>query len=247
MDEQGSRPLIGITGRSDTSARLLNAPMHSVGQTYTRAVHRVGGTPLIIPPIAREADWPELLARLDGLMLTGGEDIGPAHYGQKPEAWTGHADEERDRSELGLVRHWLATGKPLLAICRGHQLLNVASGGDLYQEISTRVPNALDHGYVPGRPMEQPVHIVDIQPDSRLAQILNGVRVEVNSAHHQAVARPGENLQIVARSSDGVVEATEDPHHPFCLSVQWHPEAMLKISDRMLPLFAAFVEAAVDA
>jgi putative glutamine amidotransferase len=180
-------------------------------------------------------------------MLTGGEDIGPAHYGQRPEAWTGQADEERDRSELGLVRRWLATGKPLLAICRGHQLLNVASGGALYQEISTYIPNALDHGYVPGRPMEQAVHVVNIEPESRLSEVLDAIRVEVNSAHHQAVVKPGENLRIVARASDGVVEATEDPDHPFCLSVQWHPEAMLKISDSMLPLFAAFVEAAVEA
>jgi putative glutamine amidotransferase len=220
--------------------------MHSVGLTYTRAVHRVGGVPLIIPPITREADWVALLKRLDGLLLTGGEDIAPAHYGQRREAWTGRPDEERDASELGLVRRWLATDKPLLAICRGHQLLSVASGGSLYQEISTHVPNALDHGYVPGRPMERPVHSADLQQNSRLAEILDQDRVEVNSAHHQAVAQPGSGLEIVARAPDGVVEATENPDHPFCLSVQWHPEAMLKVSETMLPLFAAFVAAATD-
>jgi putative glutamine amidotransferase len=122
--------------------------------------------------------------------------------------------------------------------------LNVALGGELCQEISAHVEDALDHAYVPGRPMERPVHTVEMPPESHLAQILNTVQLPVNSAHHQAVIRPGDSLEIVARAPDHVVEATEMRDHPFCLSVQWHPEAMLKVSDSMLPLFVAFVEAA---
>ncbi|MGC9467166.1 MAG: gamma-glutamyl-gamma-aminobutyrate hydrolase family protein [Anaerolineae bacterium] len=239
------RPLIGITGRKDTSARLLNAPMHSVGVTYTRAVHLAGGTPVIVPPLTRDVDWPPLLEQLDGLLLSGGEDIAPAYYGQETEPWTGRVDEERDQSEIGLVRIWLATGKPLLAICRGHQVLNVALGGSLIQDIMAQVPNALDHATVPGRPMEQVVHTVEIELGSRLSEILGDTELAVNSAHHQAVALPGKGLSPIAHAPDGVLEATELPNHPFCVTVQWHPEAMLRTSRTMLPLFTAFVVAAV--
>lgn len=218
--------------------------MHSVGVTYTRAIHQTGGTPLIIPPLTQEVDWSGLLAHLDGLLLSGGEDIAPTHYGQALEPWTGRVDQERDHSELGLVRAWLALGKPLLGICRGHQVLNVALGGTLLQDIASQVPDALDHAYTPARPMERDVHTVDLTPDSRLAVIMGGTHFTVNSAHHQAVTEPGANLEIIANAPDGVVEATEFPEHPFCISVQWHPEAMLKRSETMRPLFAAFVRAA---
>jgi putative glutamine amidotransferase len=240
---QRTRPLIGITGRKDSSARLLRASLHSVGETYTRAVHRAGGTPVIIPPLTQEVDWKGLLERLDGLLLSGGEDITPDMYGQASSPWTGQVDGERDSSEIGLVRLWLAGGKPLLAICRGHQLLNVALGGTLMQDIAAQIQDALDHGYLPGRPMEFAVHTVDAAPESRLAAILGGVSFPVNSAHHQAVAQAGRGLAVVAWASDGVIEATEMPDHPFCLAVQWHPEAMLRVSTAMLPLFEAFVRA----
>jgi putative glutamine amidotransferase len=217
--------------------------MHSIGATYTRAIHRAGGTQVMLPPVMQEADWPGLLQRLDGLLLSGGEDIAPEAYGQEREAWTGRVDEERDHAELGLVQRWLDLGKPLLAICRGHQVLNVALGGTLLQDVMTQHPNALDHAYFPGRPMENPVHEVEIQPESRLARILDDTRLAVNSAHHQAVAEPGCTLVVVARAPDDIIEATELPNHRYCISVQWHPEAMLKLSTSMLPLFRTFVEA----
>jgi len=239
-----ARPLIGITGRKDTSARLLNSPMVSVGETYIRAIHRVGGTPVIIPPLMKEADWQLLLERVDGLLLSGGEDVAPRHYGQAHEAWMGGVDEERDAAELGLVSRWLSLRRPLLAICRGHQVLNVALGGTLYQDIAAYIPNALDHAYTPARPMENSVHSVELASDSRLAVILGGTTFEVNSAHHQAIQTTGDGLRTVGRAPDGVNEAIEHTTHPFCLSVQWHPEAMVKLSDTMWPLFKAFVDAA---
>ncbi len=217
--------------------------MHAIGATYIRAIQRAGGTPVVIPPVMLEADWPVLIDRLDGLMLSGGEDIAPARYGQALEPWTGLVDEERDHTELNLVRAWLARRKPLLAICRGHQVLNVALGGTLYQDIMTQVAAALDHAYVTGRPMENAVHDVEVETGSALARILHGDRLAVNSAHHQAVWQPGQGLQVVARASDGIVEAIELVDYPFCVGVQWHPEAMLKVSDAMLPLFEAFVAA----
>lgn len=218
--------------------------MHSVGETYSRAVHRAGGTPVIIPPLMQEVDWQVLVNCLDGLLLSGGEDIAPDTYGQQLEPWTGYVDTERDSAEIGLVRLWLAGGKPLLAICRGHQVLNVVLHGTLLQDITTQVPDALDHAYLPGRPMEVNVHTIAVEPWSRLAEALGGASFPVNSAHHQAVLQPGDGLVIVARAPDGVVEATEMPGHSFCLSVQWHPEAMLRVSSTMLPLFERFVGAA---
>jgi putative glutamine amidotransferase len=206
-------------------------------------MHRAGGTPVILPPLTEEADWLTLLDRLDGLLLSGGEDITPDFYGQPLSPWIGYVDTERDRSEVGLVRAWLGRGKPLLAICRGHQMLNVALGGTLLQDITAQVPEALDHAYSPGRAMELGVHTVAVTPQSRLATIMGGVTFEVNSAHHQAVAQPGQGLAVTAHAPDGVVEALELRDHPFCLGVQWHPEAMLRISALMLPLFGQLVSA----
>lgn len=238
------RPLIGITGRKDTSARLLNSPMFSVGQTYVRAIQGAGGTPVILPPVLADADWATILNRLDGILLSGGEDIAPAHYHQSPAAWMGGVDAERDRSELGLVRAMLERRLPILGICRGHQALNVALGGELYQDITAQVSDAIEHAYVPGRPMETIVHTVNLSPDSRLTDILGGAEHAVNSAHHQAVSMPGDGLRIVGRAPDGVIEALEMPEYPFCVSVQWHPEAMVKVTPTMVPLFEAFVGAA---
>ncbi len=217
--------------------------MHSVGATYTRAIQRAGGTPVVLPPIMHEDDWPSLLRKLDGLLLSGGEDIAPAAYGQEQQAWTGRIDETRDYAELGLVERWLSLDRPLLGICRGYQVLNVSLGGTLLQDIMTERSDTLDHAYVPGRPMETTVHEVRIQAESHLARALGGTRFSVNSAHHQAVSEPGRGLDVVAYAPDGIIEATELPHHPFCLGVQWHPEAMLRHSTSMLPLFKAFVEA----
>lgn len=216
--------------------------MHSVGETYVRAIHRVGGTPVIIPPLMKDGDWSVLLERLDGLLLSGGGDIAPLQYGQAREDWVAGVDEERDYSELGLIQRWLGTGRPVLAICRGHQLLNVALGGVLCQDIAAYFPQALDHSYIPARPLEKVVHSVILEPDSRLAQILGGSHFDVNSAHHQAIKISGEGLSKVGYAPDGVVEAVELSGHHFCVSVQWHPEAMVKSSDTMWPLFEAFVQ-----
>ncbi len=239
-----TRPLIGITGRKDTSARLLNSPMHSVGATYVHAIHKVGGTPVILPPVMLVSDWKLLLERLDGLLLSGGEDIEPVQYGEAPESWLGGVDKVRDSAELGLARLVLKQDLPILGICRGHQVLNVALGGVLYQDILAHVPDTLEHALTPGRTIEALAHTVTIEPTSRLAAILGGTEFEVNSAHHQAVKIPGKGLLQTAHAPDGVSEATELPEHPFCLSVQWHPEAMVPHGTTMWPLFEAFVTAA---
>ncbi|MBN2005044.1 MAG: gamma-glutamyl-gamma-aminobutyrate hydrolase family protein [Anaerolineae bacterium] len=238
------KPLIGITGRKDTSARLSHTSLHSVGETYTRAVHHMGGVPVVIPPLTTDADWPLLVARLDGLLLSGGEDIAPEFYKQGDEMHLGGIDLERDAAELGLVRLWLESKRPLLAICRGHQMLNVALGGTLYQDIATHIPHALDHSFTPARSMEQVVHSVTLEEGSRLAAILGVTTVAVNSAHHQSVRETGKSLSAVGYAPDGVIEVLELADHAFVIGVQWHPEAMVKTSETMWPLFEAFVQAA---
>ncbi|MDF1512202.1 MAG: gamma-glutamyl-gamma-aminobutyrate hydrolase family protein [Anaerolineae bacterium] len=238
-----NKPLIGITGRNDASARLSRVAMHAVGATYTQAVYRSGGLPVILPPIIHSEDIPVLLERLDGLLLSGGEDIAPRFYKQERESWTGRVDAVRDEAELHLTRSWVKGGKPLLAICRGHQVLNVAMGGTLYQDISILIPDSLDHAYVPTRPMENNVHSVTLQAGSLLARILGGTEFDVNSAHHQAVRDIAKGAFVVAQAPDGVVEALEIPRLKFCIGVQWHPEAMVKVSETMLPLFKAFIRA----
>lgn len=217
--------------------------MCAVGETYIRAIQRVGGTPVVIPPTNTAADWETLLAHLDGLLLSGGEDIDATLYGEATEPWMGQVDVERDFSELGLTRAWLATDRPLLAICRGNQVLNVALGGTLYQDIAAHIPNALDHAYVATQPMETIAHSVVLDAGSRLAAILGGTAFDVNSAHHQALKTIGDRLVVTGYAPDGVIEAVEIPTYPFCISVQWHPEAMVKTSPTMWPLFEAFVQA----
>jgi putative glutamine amidotransferase len=217
--------------------------MTAVGETYIRAVMRAGGTPIVLPPTLTPDDIPILTERLDGLLLSGGEDIAPKHYGQQDESWMGRVDENRDTIEIELTRSWILKDKPLLAICRGIQVLNVAIGGTLYQDISKHLPDALDHTYVPARPMEITTHSIDIDKNSQLARILGGTKFEVNSAHHQAIHTPGEGSTVVAHAPDGVIEAIELPQLKYCIGVQWHPEAMVKISDMMMPLFVSFIQA----
>jgi len=238
------RPIIGITGRKDTSARLVHSPMYSVGETYVHAVHQAGGAPVILPPMLAEADWTALLGRLEGLLLSGGEDLHPRQYGQPPEAWLGGVDETRDTSELGLIRAALEMRKPIFAICRGIQVLNVALGGTLYQDLAAQVPGALDHAFLMSRSLDQSIHPVTLEADSALVRLLGGVTFAVNSAHHQSIQTPGAGLRVVGRAPDGVIEAVELADYPFCIGVQWHPEALVRSDPAMAALFAALVEAA---
>ncbi len=238
------RPIIGITGRKDTSARLVHSLMYSVGETYVHAVHQAGGAPVILPPMLAEADWTALLGRLEGLLLSGGEDLHPRQYGQPPEAWLGGVDETRDTSELGLIRAALEMRKPIFAICRGIQVLNVALGGTLYQDLAAQVPGALDHAFLMSRSLDQSIHPVTLEADSALVRILGGVTFAVNSAHHQSIQTPGAGLRVVGRAPDGVIEAVELADYPFCIGVQWHPEALVRSDPAMAALFAALVEAA---
>ncbi len=227
-------PLIGLNADFHPTER---GEIVGLSSAYTEAVVRAGGTPLILPPLI--TDFAVLLERLDGLILTGGLDLPPEWYGQEAHPNTRLADRRRLKSDRALVEAALSRCIPILAICMGCQLLNVALRGDLIQDIPTQVEGALPHA-----PRET-FHRVRIEPGSRLAGIVGRTDLEVNSSHHQAVRRPGRGLRAVAWAPDGVIEAVEGDGERFLLGVQWHPERLHERPEH-LALFRALVQAAED-
>jgi putative glutamine amidotransferase len=232
-----SRPIIGVTaGPSSTSREVF-----AIRDDYVRAVEEAGGLPVVLAPgpVAHVAD---LLGRLDGLLLSGGSDLDPARYGETPHATVAGVSEVRDAFELALSREALARDLPLLAICRGHQVLNVAMGGTLVQDIPSQLGGALDHD--PKTERWTPAHDVRILPGTRLREILGRDRVAVNSFHHQSIKTPGQGLVVSACAvGDDVIEGVELPTRRLVLGVQWHPEAFWDQPQHFQPLFAALVDA----
>ena len=228
------KPVVGITtyltraafGAWDVEAALLPAE-------YVRAVTRAGGVPLLVPP---GASAEETLDAVDGLIFSGGSDVDPELYGEAAHAETTGIVRERDDFELGLMRDALARDMPVLAICRGSQVLNVALGGGLEQHVPDRVGTDV-HKETPGVFAD---HDVDVLPGTRLSAIL-GDRHDVKSHHHQGYGELGAGLREAARAPDGTVEALEDPARRFALGVLWHPEA-----GEDMALFAALVREAAE-
>ncbi|MBI5670343.1 MAG: gamma-glutamyl-gamma-aminobutyrate hydrolase family protein [Chloroflexi bacterium] len=233
-------PLIGIT----TSSFIAPATGWAYNRTYVgciQAITDAGGLPVLIPVSINSETRRQLYDRLDGVLLTGGEDVTPALYGAEPHPALGRTDPDRDRAELELARWSVADDRPLFCICRGHQLLNVALGGTLLQDIPSLVRTTINHDAEQRNAL---IHEVEIDSSSRLAAILGATRVPVNSLHHQAVDVPAPNLCVTAFAPDGIIEGAELPDRRFVLSVQWHPEDLFRDYAVMRRLFRAFVEAA---
>jgi putative glutamine amidotransferase len=214
-------------------------------EDYKQSVLHVGGTPRIV-----DASMPieQALEGVDGLLLTGGDDVEPARYGEAPHATT-VAEPGRDEFEIGLIRAARGRQLPLLAICRGIQVLNVACGGTLVQDIPSYIHGALAHSLPcpPNQPSSL-AHEVWIEKDSLLSRLMrerlaDADTCEVNSRHHQAVKAVAPGFTVSATAPDGVIEAIEDPAMPFCLGVQWHPENFFRTGE-FRPLFEGFLEAA---
>jgi putative glutamine amidotransferase len=231
MHEGGNmRPLIGITAtplRDDEDgmdyARLR--------MTYVRAVEGAGGLPVLIPPMA-EAPLQELLERLDGVIFPGGADIDPARYNAEKDPTT-DVNPQLDELEFAAARWALHSDVPTLGICRGQQLLNVALGGSLIQDVP-------EHPH--SRSRTTMGHPISIEPDSRLAELLGAERCEVNSLHHQALKTLGRDLRAVAWSPDGTVEAIQSTRHAWLLAVQFHPEDLVPGHTSSKKLLEAFVQ-----
>jgi putative glutamine amidotransferase len=235
------RPLIGIPCEGNLRSKRLR---FSIFQSYCRALFTVGCVPVLLPLPDDEEALLDVYERLDGLLLAGGGDILPRHFGETRSARLRGVDRPRDRAELLLASHAVSDDKPLLAICRGIQILNVALGGTLYQDIHAEIPQALRHDFAPEHPRNYLGHEVWVRPGSRLADILGAEHLGVNSFHHQSVKAVPPGLRVAASSPDGVIEGIEAPDKRFIVGVQWHPEELVEDDPRMRRLFEAFVEEA---
>ena len=235
-------PIIGVT----TSAERTNKGVDRafLNAAYIRAIERAGGVPLLLTPYHSTAALERFADNLDGLLLTGGGDIDPARFGEAPHPTTDLVSAERDELELERVTvQAIDRGLPLLAICRGLQVVNVALEGTLHQHVPDVFGESIAHSQ-PGARAER-THDVTIAPDSLLARLSGGDRLRVNSFHHQAINDLGKGLEPVAWSEDKVIEAVELPGaRGFVLGVQWHPEELVDVDPAALRLFRALVDAA---
>ncbi|MFQ3535541.1 MAG: gamma-glutamyl-gamma-aminobutyrate hydrolase family protein [Aggregatilineales bacterium] len=244
-----SRPLIGIVcGPHYENGTLFYGLMPS----YVRSVAEAGGLPVLIVPTLDETTLRQTYERMDALLMAGGADVDPRHYGMEMTPKVYGVDPQRDQAELSMIRWAAQDDKPLFGICRGCQMMNVALGGTLYRDIPSEYPDfrGVNHSLSGAVARKQPAHQVDIFANSRLAAAMAvpAGHLAVNSMHHQAVCSVAPSLKVSALSEDGIIEAIELPQARFFIGVQWHPEELLQseIESRaaMERLFKAFVEAA---
>ena len=233
-----AKPLIGVTLDSEQPGGYSKFPWYAVRQNYMAAIAAAGGVPIALPHLPDCAD--DLLAEIDGLVITGGAfDVDPAMYGDAERHGKVTLKEGRTAAELALLRGSLARNSPVLGICGGQQLLAVALGGSLIQHIPDSIPAGLAHEQP--NPRNEPGHAVSVVLGSLLHRIVGATEMQVNSAHHQAVRAPGAHATVNATAPDGVIEGIEDARYRFCLGVQWHPEFLIDQGDARI--FQAFVAA----
>lgn len=234
------KPTIGIIAHIGKSEKSILG-QSSIGNTYVVSVAKAGGLPIVLPTIIADEDMDAYVNMCDGFLFSGGIDISPVYYGEEPHEKLGTTSCKLDHVQLTLMKKVIASGKPVLGICRGHQVLTVAAGGTLYQDVSehngTFVKHFQDTDYADAS------HYVTIEPDSILSS-LYGKTLFTNSFHHQATKDLGPRLQAIAYAKDGIIEAVQLKDYKFGLGIQWHPEAMFAYDDEsMRPIFYAFVQA----
>jgi putative glutamine amidotransferase len=233
------RPVIAITCGLD--AEGLN---HSTRSNYAEVLAAAGGIPVILPPFEQGPEevqqW--IVQSVDGVVFSGGPDVDPVHFGEEPVQGLRRIEPGRDLFELALARLAMAEEIPVLGVCRGIQLLNIAAGGDIYQDIPSQVSGALGHEQ--NAPRWYPTHAVEVIEGTTLSRITRTTRLRVNSFHHQAVRRVAPGFTASAIATDGIVEAIERDGTDFVLGIQWHPEAAARESDLASAILRAFVDAA---
>lgn len=231
------KPLIGITTAYE---KRTKRDYECLSYNYIKAVQLAGGLPILIPTLLNE-EMDRYLDLIDGLILSGGEDIDPAFYGAEPISQLGELCPERDPFEMKIFVKALERKIPVLGICRGFQVINVALGGTLYQDIKVQQGSHVNHLNLKN-PVDTLQHEVILTRDSKLYQVMRKDRLMVNSLHHQAVNKVGENLKVVGVSTDDIIEALEYKGENFVLGVQWHPEDLVVKDGYFLELFKAFIE-----
>jgi putative glutamine amidotransferase len=242
------RPVIGIATQTQQAVAGQTPLAWIMGQQYVRVLTEAGAVPWLVPLLpGDEATLRCIYERLDGVFLTGGIDVNPANYDEPPHSLCGPTDQDRDWTEMHLIRWAHADHKPVFGVCRGHQVINVALGGALYQDVGVQHPQAIKHDYFPSSgdyTRDYVVHDVEVAPGSRLSAILGAGRVRVNSMHHQGVKRLAPGLRATAFAPDGLIEGLEGVNGHFLVGVQWHPEELTDQDPAMRRLFGAFLVAA---
>jgi putative glutamine amidotransferase len=240
----GRVPVIGLISHRDQSAMWSGYELYGQGLAYARALALAGGAPVLIPLELGEDAWRQIYERIDGLLFPGGADVNPAYYHEERHPRLGQVDDGLDQAELTFARWALEDLMPVLAICRGIQLINVAAGGTLYQDLPSQLPDAFPHACsAPTYPREYRAHPVEVVPGSRVASAMGVLSAKVNSRHHQAVKGVAPGFEVTARAPDGVIEGIEHREAPHMVGVQWHPESLAANDPQMLGLFRALVEA----
>ncbi len=244
------RPIIGVPTQTLEEIPGELPRCWVMSQQYVRVLVQAGAVPWIIPLLEGDASTLRAIYdRLDGVFLPGGVDLHPSAYQEEPSALCGRTDPDRDEIELTLTRWAIEDKKPLLAVCRGVQVMNVAAGGSVHQDLAAQVPGSIKHDYFPSQgPYHRDllVHDVRIEEGTKLSRLLQTPTIRVNSMHHQGIKRVADGLRPNAFAPDGVIEGLESPNGHFLLGVQWHPEALAERDPSMRRLFAAFVEASRD-
>ncbi|MDB5083813.1 MAG: peptidase [Bacilli bacterium] len=233
--------LIGLSGGISTINEELQGT--TVSLDYTNGVLRAGGLPVIIPAGFTSEQVCALCDQLQGLILTGGDDVDPGLFGEDPQPGLGQVNPQRDQLELALVRGMMERTKPVLGICRGIQVLNVALGGSLYQDIPRQVRGAILHRQKGPRGYQS--HRISILAGSKLASIAGDQECKVNSFHHQGIKDLAPGLEVTAVAPDGIIEAVELANYPFLVGVQWHPENLWQNDSAAFQLFQQFVDSIV--
>ena len=243
------RPTIGVTTQTLQAIDGIPAGLPTsvvMNQRYYEAVAAAGGAPVLIPLLD---DLDALRATYEacaGILIPGGVDMDPATYGETPHEKLGRIDPDRDRVELQLTRWCIEDKKPLLGLCRGLQVINVAQGGTLFQDLDAQLEGGIRHDYFPtyGFERDHLSHEVAVEPSSRLRSLVNLDQLPVNSMHHQGVKQLGRGLVACARAADGLIEAVESTNGHWMVGVQWHPEVFEATDPHTRDLFRGFVDAA---
>jgi putative glutamine amidotransferase len=239
-------PLIGIPVLKSKTHSPPHVTVYAVPPSYSEAIAASGAAPLQIPQGLTLDTLRSIFDRLDGVLLAGGGDIDPAYYDQVAGDSISGLDRDRDEMEVALTRWAVDENKPILTICRGIQVMNVALGGTLYQDVLADMPGAIRHAYFQsqGFARDYRPHHVELSAGSHMARLMGGERFPVNSLHHQGINQVAPDLKPVAFAPDGLVEGVEVEGHPFAVGVQWHPESLVPEDAVMRSLFDGFVAAA---